>query len=322
MGDPVRCRPARYRKPSSHWNISFKLVKRVCDNVDNQVCAVIVTYNAAEALLDNIAAVRPQVSRMVIVDNASKPAGVNLVLRSGLEAGCEVILNDFNLGIAKALNAGIRYAESQACKEVVFFDQDSVVGDDRYIASMLQTYEGSNRSHRVAIVAPRYLDRASGATLPLPKNRDGNLLTAMTSGILVPIRIFETLGLHEESLYMDYVDTEFSLRCRRAGYAIVEAPGAILLHSWGRRTKHNLFGRGFSSTNHNANRRYYITRNRLLLMRRYWRDWRWFVREMRAFGVELFKIVLVEENKLEKLRHVKRGFADALSNKTGPRIAL
>jgi hypothetical protein len=43
---------------------------------------------------------------------------------------------------------------------------------------------------------------------------------------------------------------------------------------------------------------------------------------MRAFGVELFKIVLVEENKLEKLRHVKRGFADALSNKTGPRIAL
>ena len=289
---------------------------------DNEVCAIIVTYNAADELLDNIAAIRPQVSRLVLVDNGSRPEAVALVARAGATFDCELIRNYSNLGIATALNIGIGRAVSHGSKQAIFFDQDSIVGDQQYVASMLEVYNARNQSGRVAIVVPRYIDRSSGAALPLAKTRDGRLLTSITSGSFVPLDVFKTLGLHDESLYIDYVDIEFSLRCRRAGYLIVEAPRAILRHSLGRLTTHNLGRRAFTSTNHDPGRRYYITRNRLLLMRKYWRDWPWFIHELRAFGLELIKIVSVERNKLDKIRNIARGAVHAFQNKAGPQIAL
>jgi rhamnosyltransferase len=294
----------------------------VHNNADNEVCAIIVTYNAADELLDNIAAIRPQVSRLVLVDNGSRPEGVALVERARASFDCELIRNDSNLGIAKALNIGIGRAASHGNKKAIFFDQDSIVGDQQYVASMLEVYSARNQSARVAIVVPRYIDRSSGAALPLAKTRDGRLLTSITSGSFVPVHIFKTLGLHDESLYMDYVDIEFSLRCRRAGYLIVEAPRAILRHSLGRLTTHNLGRRAFTSTNHDPGRRYYITRNRLLLMRKYWRDWPWFIHELRAFSLELMKIVLVERSKRDKLCNIAGGIVDAYRNRGGERIAL
>jgi rhamnosyltransferase len=290
--------------------------------VDDEVCVVIVTYNAAGELLDNIAAIRPQVSRLVIVDNGSRPEGIELVEKSCAKFECELILNDSNLGMATALNIGVGYAASHGCKQIIFFDQDSIVGDREYVASVLEAYKQSDRSRRVAIVVPRYVDRSSGAEMPSAKARDGSLLASITSGTLVPVHIFETLGLHDESLYMDYVDIEFSLRCRGAGYSIIEAPRAILRHSLGRLTKHNLGTRAFTATNHSSSRRYYITRNRLVLMRRYWRDWPWFIRELGAFSVELIKIILVERDKSDKLQNIARGIADAFKNRTGKQVDL
>jgi hypothetical protein len=57
-------------------------------------------------------------------------------------------------------------------------------------------------------------------------------------------------------------------------------------------------------------------------MRRYWRDWPWFIHELRAFALELIKIALVERNKGDKIRNIARGAVDAFQNKTGPQIAL
>jgi len=294
----------------------------VHNNADNEVCAIIVTYNAADELLDNIAAIRPQVSRLVVVDNGSRPEGLALVERARASFDCELIRNDSNLGIATALNIGIGRAAAYGNKQAIFFDQDSLVGGQQYVASMLEVYNARNQSGRVAIVVPRYIDRSSGAALPLAKTRDGRLLTSITSGSFVPMEIFSTLGLHDESLYMDYVDIEFSLRCRREGYLIVEAPRAILRHSLGTLTTHRLGARVFTPTHHNSDRRYFITRNRLLLMRRYWRDWPWFIHELRAFSMELIKVVLVERNKCDKIRNIARGAVHAFQNKTGPQIAL
>jgi len=296
-------------------------------NPDNQVravqvCAVVVTYNPNGELLNNIAAIRPQVDRFVIVDNGSKPEGLDLLETSRSRFECEAILNGSNLGIAKALNLGIAYAESQGCKQVVFFDQDSMVGDAGFIACMLEAYGQASQSKRLAVVAPCYVDRLSGAAMPSVRGRDKYLIAAMTSGMLVPIEIFKAVGLHDERLYMDYVDIEFCLRCRKAGYAIIEATGAILYHSLGKRTRHRLWGVSFTATNHNALRRYYVTRNRLLTLRWYWRDWRWWVRDLQAFFSELIKIVLVEGCKQEKLAAVAFGVRDAWRNKTGERFML
>jgi rhamnosyltransferase len=121
---------------------------------------------------------------------------------------------------------------------------------------------------------------------------------------------------------MDYVDVEFSLRSRRAGYRIVQSPEAILKHSMGRITRHRLFGRSFTSTNHSAARRYYITRNRFRLLASFLGDWSWSPKETKSAILETVKILLVEQDRPAKLKSIVLGFADALAGRMGKRFDL
>jgi len=288
----------------------------------NRVCAVIVSYNPPDALLDSLAAIRPQVTHLVLVDNGSAFDSVQMLEIARSTLNCEVIRNGSNIGIAKALNRGISYARSRGSQHVLFFDQDSKVANSDYVASLLEAYGRSSGSIPIAMVAPCYVDRISGTHLPIARRRDGSPISTMTSGTLVPIKTFAALGQYDERLFIDYVDIEFCLRCHQSRYVILEAPQAVLLHTLGRPTRHRLFGKSFVTTNHSASRRYYITRNRLLTMLRYWRDWQWLSYELKLSLSELVKVVFVEENTKDKLSCATRGIADALRNRTGRRLSI
>ena len=288
--------------------------------VKDRICAVIVTYNPAHAFLDNIATVAPQVCHIVVVDNGSESATQQHLLM--LEAGndCTVIRNPQNLGIAAALNLGVKYATEAGFNWIVTFDQDSRVSDG-FIAKMLETYQQFRNPEKVAIIAPTYVDRESGISQPIMQTVNGRILVTMTSGNMLPASVFQRVGTFDESLYMDYVDIEFCLRARSKKMVIIQSP-AILFHSCGRLTRHRLFGRRFGASNHSAERRYYITRNRLRLMLPYATDWSWLWREVKMMLAEATKIALVEDNKWKKFRAMAAGTADALSGKMGKQIEL
>lgn len=288
--------------------------------VEARVCAVIVTYNPEPAFLDNIGAIAPQVGHIVVVDNGSGSAIQPHLMT--LEAGhdCTVIRNRQNLGIAAALNLGVKYAIEAGFNWIATFDQDSHVSDG-FIAQMLETYQQAGNPEKIAIIAPTYVDRESGIRQPIMRARNGKILVTMTSGNMLPSSVFQRLGTFDESLYMDYVDIEFCLRARRRGMAIIQSP-AILFHSCGRLTRHSLLGRRFGASNHSAERRYYITRNRLRLLLPYAADWSWLWREVKMMLAEATKIALVEDNKWKKFRAMAAGTADALSGKMGKQIEL
>jgi rhamnosyltransferase len=300
---------------------ALETVVKGCKMSDGGTCAVIVTHHPTEELLENLAAIRSQVEHLVVVDNRSAPPALELLDKAKSLFKCDVILNDDNLGNARALNLGISYAEKRGCEWVAFFDQDSSA-HECYLAAMRKAYQEASSLCRVAMVAPRYVDRESGSELPSCKTSHGYLSTAMTSGCLIPLHVFDAIGRLDERLYVDYVDIELSLRCRHAGYSIVQARDALLRHSLGRLTTHSLCGRKFATTNHNASRRYYITRNRLLVLRRYWRDWTWSGRELQAFVTESLKIALVEEDKMSKFRSIAYGVIDAMKNRENKRFEL
>jgi rhamnosyltransferase len=285
-----------------------------------RICAVIVTYNPQPAFLDNVAAIGSQADHMVVVDNGSS-VETELHLRS-LEAlrNCTVIHNRQNLGIAAALNLGVKYAMEAGFDWVATFDQDSRISEG-FIAQMLDTYRQAFHPEKAAVIAPTYVDRKSGVHGPLMRARNGEILHTMTSGSMMPVSAIQSLGKFDESLYMDYVDTEFCLRARRKGMLILQSP-AVLFHSLGRITHHRFFGIAFAATNHSAGRRYYITRNRLRLLMRYGADWPWAWRESKALLAETAKIALVEDNKLNKFRALTAGTRDALCGRTGQIIEL
>jgi rhamnosyltransferase len=285
-----------------------------------RVCAVVVTYNPSPLFVENVAALSTQVDRIVVVDNGS--SSETEVHLGGVESryGCKVIRNHQNLGIAAALNIGVKYATEAGCDWVVTFDQDSRVSDG-FISLMLETYRQAPHPEKIAIVAPSYVDRESRVRRKVLRASNGDVLITMSSGSMMPVSAIQSVGAFDESLYIDYVDTDFCLRARRKGLLILQSP-AVLFHSLGRTTYHRLFGRNFYVTNHSAGRRYYITRNRLRLLARYRMDRSWARRECREILTENVAVLLVEDHKWQKVRAIIQGAVDALRGKTGERIEL
>jgi rhamnosyltransferase len=81
---------------------------------------------------------------------------------------------------------------------------------------------------------------------------------------------------------------------------------------------HSFLGRSFIVTNHSPLRRYYITRNRIIVWRLYWRhELAWVIRDLVTFLKETCKIILYEQSKVAKTSAIVAGVKDGWMNRTG-----
>ena len=141
----------------------------------------------------------------------------------------------------------------------------------------------------------------------------------MTSGALMKSETYQKLGPFEDQLFIDGVDTEYALRMRAAGYRIVES-NVVLNHSLGKMTPHVFAGRHIFVTNHNPQRRYFITRNRIVLLRRYWgKDREWTAYELTDFWKGTVALLLFEQDRWLKIKYMLRGAWDAILGRLGSR---
>ena len=280
------------------------------------VCAIFVSFHPDRDVCNTLTAVRPQVQHLVVVDNGSSSEELSSLRATNL--GFDLIENGENLGIATALNIGVRRAHALGTEFVLLLDQDSCLTEN-FVATMLQGFAASPSQDRLGILVPRYVDRRFGHILA-PYVAAGSLLeAATTSGSLIPLSLFDRAGYIAEELFIDGVDYEFSLRIRSLGYTIEECPGAILLHSPGTPTYHRLLGsKPFQVGNYSPIRRYYQERNKIWITRRYWRRFYPFLLSQFAISLkDLIKIVAAEDGKRKKLTFFFRGILDGLRGRMG-----
>jgi rhamnosyltransferase len=288
-----------------------------------RICAVIVTYCPRQPVEEVLAALAPQVEAIVIVDNGSAPGQVAATAASAAKVGATLLCLGSNRGIAHALNVGLEHARRTDCPWLATFDQDSIARP-AMLEDMLRAVRLYPHPERVAVVSPVHVDRRLGwhlgpDTCELQEREWRLLHTTMTSGNLVSVAAATAVGGFEESFFIDYVDHEFCLRLRRHGYQILEASRARLLHSLGELSTHRLGGREVGVTNHSVTRRYYMSRNRVILWWRYFSSEQvWVRRDMRGFAAELLLIILYERESWAKLRMVARGSLDAIRGVRGP----
>jgi len=147
---------------------------------------------------------------------------------------------------------------------------------------------------------------------------------ARTSGSLMPMWAFEECGWFREELFIDQVDFEYCLRLRARGYQIAECEGATLLHTLGAPKIYSLFGRRlFGTTNHSAARRYYLARNRIWLLKKYWGLYPyWCAAACIATLKESLRILLVEDGRWSKLGRTALGVRDGLLGRMGKRVEI
>ena len=291
--------------------------------VDPSILAVVVTYNPDADLGRNLEALRAQAGAVVVVDNGS--ADFAAVERTALKAGCRVIGNGANLGVATALNQAARLARAEGFEWLATFDQDSLI-EPGALAGLLELHQIHPRREAIAVLAMSRRDRATGRdyhhawdTLeetPLWRS----VRTTITSGAMVRTEVFETVGLFDDRLFIDSVDHEFCLRCRRHGLLVIEGRLQLMDHSVGAGTEHRFLGWRAVCANHSPTRRYYITRNQLHVCGRYLRvDFVWSGLGLVALAGDSLAVLLHEKDRPAKVAAMLEGARDALFRRFGPR---
>jgi rhamnosyltransferase len=262
--------------------------------MQNNCCVVMVSYNPTCETGVNVNALVGQVAEILVVDNGStSEESSELLDKLAVQATVTVEYNPTNIGIAAALNQGVRYALDKGYEWVATFDQDSLAPIN-FIQTMLSDYESFTEKELVAIVAPKY-QMNGGITSFTSKNLMekgcSKIKTTITSGNLVKVNFFEKVGFFEESFFIDYVDHEFCLRIRSKGLLVVESQNAILWHNLGNSSTHKILEVKLVTTSHSPIRRYYKYRNLVRTFKKYY----WFEPLMLTIQ---FKSLLIEPVKI------------------------
>ena len=268
--------------------------------------------NPDSNLFDSINLLLNQVEKVIIVDNGSKEKYVKYI-KSINEDKIEIILNKENLGIATALNIGVRKALENGYEWILTMDQDSKASPDM-VKKMFNVYNSINREERKDILSifPNFVDERIQSIEENSNMNSYEYVDAdITSGNLLRKEVFEKVGFFDDSLFIDLVDTDFCMRLNEKGIKMIKIRDAVLYHSLGEsKTIKGILG-SFNTSNHSALRRYYMTRNRFYIWEKY-KGLNSFTlnRDKKLFKKEFVKIILGEKDKVNKIKMVLRGYKD------------
>lgn len=225
------------------------------------VGVVILYHPNTMALIENIKSYINPLNTLLVYDNTEN-------FSSELEtAVCaisdKIIFKHFgqNQGIAKRLNQAIEYTVQKGENHLLMMDQDSSFQDDDF-----NKYVGYISENKLAKVAQFGVncqpDFTSMSTNP------EKAISLITSGSVLAIDNIQQIGMFDENLFIDFVDTEFSHRITNRGYVNLQFTNIVLKHNIGTRVE----GRSLVTFKksqriiHNPIRVYYIIRNGLYLL--------------------------------------------------------
>lgn len=290
--------------------------------VGESVCVVIVTYHPSVGLLKSFEMVLSEVQGCVVVDNGSSDHERGSLKNASQNAGFHLIEIGENVGIAEALNQGVCWAKDKGYSWVLLFDQDSQP-EASFLEKMFKTWSNHPRRNDIASIHPLYMHPALGFERYAPRAPDGSPVWSMTSGALMPTWIFDKIGWFASEFFIDWVDIEYCFRLRAAGYLIAESAEAILLHAPGQPAPSSILGYRFWASHHSAARRYYMSRNRVVVFRKYFLRLPLFtLKAMYAALRDTTKCFLGERERPRKFRNLLLGTWDGLTGRMGRREGL
>jgi len=236
-----------------------------------QLVAVVLNWNGGDDTLDALASLEGIES--ICVDNGSTDGSDRLVEERFPDV--EVLRTGANLGYAGGNNAGIRRALERGADWVLILNNDAVaepglraaleravaqrpdagllacrvVGEDgtlQYGGAKYRSWIGY--SGRAQVRSP---DVAPGTLLDVDR-ADG-------AASVVSRAATEAAGLLDESLFLYVEDVDWSLRIRRAGFAVVYVPDAVVRHK----------GSAASGGDRSTTNLYYDTRNTIVVLEKH-----------------------------------------------------
>ena len=232
-----------------------------------------------------------------------------------------------NLGVASALNAGYQWALQNGFDAVITFDQDSqpevgIVGklQARWAQSALEHLQ-------VAAIGPATIDHQSGHAMfsfePynwirkrfLPSQAKAYPVDhIITSGCLMPCRVWQEVGPMNDGLFIDWVDIEWCARARLKGYVLLLDGGTQMSHSIGEVSRPILWRRFHL---HAPIRHYYLLRNAIQIAKQSQFDPGWRMHHLLYAARVIFASLLLGQQRLSRLSYALRGLLHGLVGRSG-----
>ena len=212
---------------------------------------------------------------VIVVDNASQQDEASILHKKYPQV--QVIRSDKNLGFAGGNNLGIKEAKG----EIIFLVNNDTFFKDFNVQALMDRLRSSSR---IGMVCPKI--RFAWNNKPIqfagytPLSRiavrnqaigygeadqgqyDNPHPTPYAHGAAMMLKreVIEKVGLMPECYFLYYEELDWSMMITRGGYEIWYEPACTIYHKESQATGQN-----------SPLRTYYITRNRLLLVRRNWK---------------------------------------------------
>lgn len=291
----------------------------------NRIWAVVVTYNPSQSqLCALLSALVTQVEHVILVDNASASDIHGLV--AGIRSDkIEMIALAENLGLSAAQNIGLRKAQSDGVDFTILFDQDSIPE-----SRMVEILSGNlcklqSNGKRVAAVGPDFLAagdypfrRLQGIAIKrcrcMPENEIVSVDFLISSGCLISMKALSEIGTMNASLFIEYVDVDWGLRAKLAGFELFGVCSAKMKHCIGDESTSAL---GRVAPVHTPLRHYYLFRNAVWLCRQSNIPVRWRIAVALNAGIKFAFFMLMVPPRFQRLKMIMLGIKDGIAGKMG-----
>ncbi|WGE42147.1 glycosyltransferase family 2 protein [Actinobacillus equuli] len=217
--------------------------------IENSICAVVVTYNRKELLLNCLQALQAQsypVDHIVVVNNASTDGTVDFLRAKGwLDSDKFTLLTlDTNQGGAGGFYAGIEFAHQRQFDYIWLMDDDGFPSvaclekliiyssEKSYIGPMVidpQTQDKLSFALRIPNTI-KVIDRYS--EIPQEFKLSNTILNIVLpfNGTLISAHLIKKIGLVEKDYFIWGDEKEYTLRANKLGAEILTVVDAIFYH--------------------------------------------------------------------------------------------
>jgi rhamnosyltransferase len=290
----------------------------------NNVVAVVTVFRPDEDVFRSLDAIKIVCPTVIVVDDGSSAQYTEILSRiEGVVS--DVVRQKANLGLAEALNVGIRRAaERFDATHVLTFDQDTQPDPD-YLDRALESLQNARDAGLDVAVVCAGINNEWTLQDTLRVRGVNTAVEALQSGFLVPMSTIERIGDFQSGLFIDCVDIEYMFRARRHGMHTVIAESARIAHTVGDRIavtfrgrQVHVLGKRLEFSFHGPLRRYYITRNRLILFKEYAPQHRsWAVRHFLNETKIAVLCFLFGRDRPQQLFALVAGIADGIVGRDG-----
>ena len=283
-----------------------------------RIGAVVILYHPDYGIKERILTYLPFVEQVFVFDNSEKANHEALFLDLPFRERISYHSDGNNDGISARLNQAAQLAIERQLDWLLTMDQDSFFPGENF-GNLLNCLNSYHEADNVALFGIQYLDQdlQSPSCLPVKTNH------LITSGSILNLSLFASIGVFDEALFIDQVDSEFCYRAILKGYNIIQFNNVYLQHSLGKSSIHRSL-KSLKKTQrslHSPIRLYYMTRNYFYMRAKYMDQFPGEIAELKEdLLVRIKNNFLYSNTRLSLIKHILAGIIDFKRKRMGKKI--